>query len=388
MPDKNNHAKSIRRPLPPRPACGRYLGCIYFYITEGCNLRCRHCWINPPFESESQPKYPHVDLETFTHIVDQGLELGLAAVKLTGGEPLIHPEIEKVVDAIHSRRLKLNIETNGVALTPGLARRIMAGPERVALSISLDSHQAQTHEWVRGVKGSFAAALRGVKCMTDAGYKPQIIMSVMRRNAGGVEALVELAASMGAGSVKFNPVTPTARGKKLHENGEALSIEELLTLGKFVEDELSSRAGIPLIYAYPAAFRGFGNIKSRPNISGCGIFRSIGVLGNGKYALCGIGESLPEFIFGDARTDSLKDVWNHTPLLNEIREGLPGRLEGVCRDCVMRDGCLGSCIANNYNFYKKLFAPHRYCQTAYEAGLFPKSRLAPGSDHDRNYHPE
>jgi len=374
------------RKLPPRPECGRYLGCIYFYLAEGCNLRCRHCWIQPPFESEKKPKFPYVDLKTFRHIVDQGLELGLIAVKLTGGEPLIHPEIEKIIECIHEKDLKLNIETNGTTLTPELARLIMSSKKRVALSISLDSHLAKIHEWVRGVKGSFNATLNGVKCMRDAGYRPQIIMSVMRRNSGHVEDLVKLAESIGAGSVKFNPVTPTARGQKLHEMGEALSVEELLELGRFVDDDLQPRSKIRLIYAYTAAFRSVRNIKNRPNLSGCGIFRSIGVLGTGKYALCGIGESLPEFVFGDARTDSLKEIWNHTPLLNEIRAGLPSKLTGVCSDCVLKEGCMGSCIANNYNFYKDLFAPHRYCQTAYETGLFPKSRLKPGSRHDLNYH--
>jgi SynChlorMet cassette radical SAM/SPASM protein ScmF len=371
----------------PKPACGRYLGCIYFYLTEGCNLRCRHCWIKPPHESGDTPKYPYVDIELFKHIVDQALELGLITAKLTGGEPLIHPEIEKVISYVHEKGLRLNIETNGVAITPALAKLIVAAPQKAFLSISLDSHLAEMHEWVRGVEGSYNAALRGVKCMVEAGLRPQIIMSVMRRNRDHVEELVRLAESLGAGSVKFNLVTPTARGEQLHEQGEALDIGEILDLGKWVEDELQPRSKIRLFYSYTAAFRSIRNFKRRPKLNGCGILRSIGVLGTGKYALCGIGESLPEFIFGDARTDRLEDVWNNTPMLNEIRQGLPGKLSGVCSDCVFQTACMGSCLANNYYYYKDLFAPHRCCQKAYEAGLFPKSRLRPGSAHDLDYKP-
>jgi SynChlorMet cassette radical SAM/SPASM protein ScmF len=371
--------------MPPKPRCGYYLGAIYFYILEGCNLKCRHCWINPPFESEKKPKFPFVDIELFKHIVEQALALGLQTVKLTGGEPLIHPEIEKVLEYIHYKNLKLNIETNGVAITPELAKLILASKKRVNLSVSIDSHKSEIHEWVRGVEGSFNDAVRGVKIMVEQGFRPQVIMSVMKKNYEDVEGLVELAESIGAGSVKFNLVTPTARGEKMHERGEVLTIEELIELGRFVSDDLQTRAKIPLIYSHPPAFRTVSHIKKRPRISGCGIFRIIGVLGNGKYALCGIGESLPDFVFGDAKTDRLEDVWNDTPMLNRIRTGLPSELKGICSDCLMRKGCLGSCIANNYYAYGDLFAPHRYCQLSWEEGLFPKTRLVPGSKHDNGY---
>lgn len=371
--------------MPARPECGNYLGCIYFYILEGCNLRCRHCWINPPYESEKKPKYPFVDLELFKYIVEQALQLGLQSVKLTGGEPLIHPEIEKVLEYIHHKNLKLNIETNGVAITPELAKLILASKKPVALSVSIDSFRPEVHEWVRNVKGCFDNAVRGVKYMVEAGHRPQVIMSVMKENYMDVEGLVKLAESIGAGSVKFNLVTPTARGEIMHQRNEVLSVEELIELGRFIDEDLQPKSKIRLIYSQPPAFRTVSHIKKRPRISGCGIFRIIGVLGTGKYALCGIGESLPDFVFGDARKDKLADVWNNTPMLNKIRSGLPSKLTGICGDCVMKKGCLGSCVANNYYAYGDIFSPHRFCQLAYESGLFPKSRLVPGSELDRNY---
>ena len=90
-------------------------------------------------------------------------------------------------------------------------------------------------------------------------------------------------------------------------------------------------------------------------------------------------------IFGDVEKDRLKDVWNNTPILNKIRQGLPVKLEDVCADCTMKNLCLGSCIANNYYSSKRLFAPYWYCDQAYRAGIFPKSRLVPGSKADREY---
>ena len=57
------------------PASPHPLNMLYFYLTEGCNLRCRHCWIEPPFQAESE-QYPALDTELFRHIVRQAKAAG------------------------------------------------------------------------------------------------------------------------------------------------------------------------------------------------------------------------------------------------------------------------------------------------------------------------
>ena len=107
----------------------------------------------------------------------------------------------------------------------------------------------------------------------------------------------------------------------------------------------------------------------------CGILGILGVLANGSYALCGIGETVPDFVFGHSGTDRLEEVWNNTRVLQEFREGLPQRLEGTCGDCLMKGVCLGSCVAQNYYRTKNFWAPNWYCEQAYDLGLFPESRI-------------
>ena len=366
-----------------RPECGYRLRTIYFYLTEGCNLKCRHCWIAPNYEKCQNGKlnFPYVDFEIFKDIIEQGIELGLASVKLTGGEPLIHPQIEEIITYIHQKKLRLVIETNGVLVTPELAELILQG-ENSFVSVSIDSHKRETHEWIRGVPGSYNAAVKGIENLVSAGFKPQLIMSVMRRNTGHIERLVEMAVKLGAGSVKFNLITPVERGKALTDKGETLTIEELIELGKWIEDDLALRTSIILHYSHPFAFRRMSKLFGENDCGGCGIFSIMGVLGSGNYALCGIGQNVPEMVFGDARSDRLADIWNNNPVLQTIRKGLPQKLEGVCADCSMKKFCLGSCIANNYYKDKNIFAPYWFCKQALEAGIFPKSRLLPGSKSD------
>jgi len=349
---------------------------IYFYLTRGCNLRCRHCWITPEDRGDETSR-PVLDFDLLTSILQQGLDLGLSCVKLTGGEPLMHPRIHRVLERIRDLSVKLTVETNAVLCSTEIAA-LMKACKDPFVAVSLDGADAETHEWMRGVKGSFKATLQGIRNLVAAGLRPQIIMSLVRRNKDQVEALIRMAESLGAASVKFNLVQPTARGERMHQEGMTVPLEELVKLGRWVETELSSSSHIPLFYSHPPAFRPLGRLLAfdSDGCRTCGIFGIIGVLADGSYALCGIGETVPELVFGDSATRPLKEVWHYSPVLQEIRQGLPYRLTGVCADCLMKGLCLGECVAQNYYRSKSLWSSFWYCQEAYDLGLFPETRLA------------
>jgi SynChlorMet cassette radical SAM/SPASM protein ScmF len=204
-------------------------------------------------------------------------------------------------------------------------------------------------------------------------------MTLMRRNKDQIEAMIRLAKSIGAGSVKFNMMQPTAKGEKMHQDGEAVPTEELIRLGQWVENDLSTSTDLKLFYHHPLAFRPLGRMfgENGDGCGHCGILRIMGVLANGSYALCGIGEVVPGLVFGRVETDPLREVWETHSLLLEIREGMPHRLEGICENCLIKRICLGSCIAQNYYRHRSLWSPFWYCEDAQRLGLFPKSRVTP-----------
>jgi len=350
---------------------------IYFYLTEGCNLACRHCWLSPKLENKNII-YPTLSKELFKSILEQAMPMGLKAVKLTGGEPLMHPGINEILKIVKERKISLFIETNGVLCTPELSKEI-ASAKKAFVSVSIDGADAETHEWVRGVKGSFNAALGGIRNLVNAGIKPQIILTVMKHNKNQLEALVHLAESLEAESVKFNLAQPTGRGENLNEAGETLTLEELLELGQWVNNTLSTSTNLRLHYGLPLAFRSMSRMfgEKGDGCASCGILEIIGVLANGNYALCGIGEHIPELVFGNASKDPLETVWKNNEVLCELREGIPSRFEGICGNCHMKRMCTASCIAQNYYRSKGLWKSYWLCDEAYEKGLFPKTRMTP-----------
>lgn len=348
---------------------------IYFYLTDGCNLRCRHCWVAPKYRSEGISPSA-LDLYLFREIVKQAKPMGLTSVKLTGGEPLLHQEIEEILDFVRAEDLYLAVETNGLMCTPELAHKVAACKDPF-VSVSLDGAEAETHEWVRGVRDCFDSALEGIANLVNARINPQIIMTIMRCNRDQLEPLVRLVEILGGESVKFNILQPTARGERMHGSGEALSIEELVDLGRWVEGDLSASTSLRILYSHPMAFKPLGKMfgDSGDDCGTCGILGILGVLANGSYALCGIGETVPELVFGHAASDPLQNIWNDTPVLKELREGIPQRFEGVCRDCLMKGICVGGCLAQNYYRSKRIWAAYWYCQEAYDKGLFPATRM-------------
>jgi SynChlorMet cassette radical SAM/SPASM protein ScmF len=154
-----------------------------------------------------------------------------------------------------------------------------------------------------------------------------------------------------------------------------LTIAELITLGQRVERELAPTTKLRLHFDYPHAFRSLSRFATGDGCGVCGIKHILGVLATGHYALCGIGEQVPELVFGSVGLDSLEEIWRDHPILTAIRNGIPARLTGVCGRCLMKSRCLGSCVAQNYYRSRDLFAPFWFCEEAEGAGLFPASRL-------------
>lgn len=347
---------------------------LYCYLTQGCNLACRHCWLKPKLDPDGT-RFPVMDPEMFAGVVAEARPLGLQSVKLTGGEPLLNPKISEFLALIREAEMGLVVETNGVLATPALAADIARCPNAF-VSVSLDGPDAKTHERIRGVKGCFDKACDGIRNLIAVGLAPQMIMTVMRDNIEQIDTIIGLAEDLGCGSVKFNVVQPTARGEHIYDDPQVVTVEELIALGRHVELDLAPQTDVRLIFDVPSAFHPLSRIARAEDGGNCGILGILGLLPTGTYALCGIGEQIPELAFGTAGKDDLATIWREHPTLQRLRELIPDGLEGICGRCLMKQTCLGSCIAQNYYRTGSLSAPYWFCECAEAAGLFPKSRLA------------
>jgi MoaA/NifB/PqqE/SkfB family radical SAM enzyme len=114
-----------------------------------CNFRCKHCAI----DKLAKNKGPTLTVADVKRIADQADTMGLASICISGGEPLIFPDLKDIVDAIGPQRFVISIDTNGWLLNEEKIRWLVSiGVDRIHLSI--DGLEAN-HDDFRGVKGSW-----------------------------------------------------------------------------------------------------------------------------------------------------------------------------------------------------------------------------------------
>lgn len=366
-----------RRAASVLPAGVPPLAQLYIYVAGSCNLACRHCWIIPSFSIDGSSG-TYVALPLVRKAVVEARELGLKSVKLTGGEPMLHPQFRSLVELIAATGVDIVVETNGTLIDLGLAE-FLRGTEQVRfVSVSLDGATAAIHEALRMVEGSFDRAVEGIRHLRAVGYAPQIICTLHAGNLDEARAVVALAAELGCESVKFNHIQQVGRGRSFAASN-GVEVETLVRLSREFEAERSADSPVRVIFDIPTAFHSVHRLVSEKP-SHCGILTILGLLSNGDLALCGIGTSVPELVYGNIEHDRLSDVWSTSPGLAELRRVIPAELSGICSRCIHQYQCLGNCVAANYHATRKLGASFRFCTEAEEQGLFPRTRLKAGEN--------
>ena len=363
-------------PVADMPADCPALRTFYLYLSAGCNLHCRHCWITPTFVHGQPVPAECLDFDLLKSAVAEARPLGLAAAKLTGGEPTLHPEFRQIVDFLTAEGLELSMETNATRIDRELAVHLVARTNLKRVAVSLDSSVPEAHDRFRGVQGAFAAAVAGIGHFVAAGLRPQIIMSIYRGNLDQIEGLVELAIRLGAGAVKFNPVTQSGRGADLHRQGQGLDFDEWLALIHRIKGALQDR--YPEMHLGAMVPPAMSTVKELLRYggegAGCHVRHILGILGTGEMALCGIGRNVPELCFGKLGRDSLREVWLNHPVLVQMRKDLEGPYPGICGDCLHAGRCMTHCLAQNFEANGKLVSPSPLCAEAVRRGVFPATR--------------
>lgn len=346
---------------------------LYLYLTGGCNLHCAHCWLDPEFLPQEEKITDGLTVHDVKKAIAEARPLGLNNIKLTGGEPFLCNDIFKILDLISDEELSITIETNGTLIDRETAQ-FLSAKGISEISVSIDSPRASFHDSFRGVKGALDQAIAGVEQAVAQGINVQFIMSLVSENAGDIEPLMAMAEDLGAGSVKVNPVMPIGRGNTLTRKGRTVPVEELISLAKWSEGELAEKYGINVWFTIPSAFKPMDAFLKQKNAE-CNILNILGIVSTGNISICGIGREVKGLVMGNIREDSLRDIWINSPVLAALRDLVPKKMEGVCRRCILKGICLGSCRADAFVLSGSLATPFWICQEAYDKGLFPEQRI-------------
>jgi GTP 3',8-cyclase len=165
---------------------GRRATDLRLSVIDKCNLRCTYC-----MPADGLPWLPAAQLMTpteITRLVHVGVsELGVTELRLTGGEPLVRPDLEDIVAGIRAThpQLPVSLTTNGIGLTTRAATLAAAGLTRI--NISLDSLDAETFRTLAR-RDRLAEVLAGAEAAAAAGLTPVKINAVLMRGVNDHEA--------------------------------------------------------------------------------------------------------------------------------------------------------------------------------------------------------
>lgn len=166
---------------------------LWLYSNFHCNLACAYCC------AESSPKAdPRIlPLRLAAAAVDEFATQGGRELLITGGEPFLHPELDKLV-GYAAARVPVTLLTNAMVFGRGRRREMLDAMDRetVTLQVSLDSAGPALHDRVRGA-GSHARALTGIAFARELGFRVRIAATLHDGDLGGVDTLHAALDSMG-----------------------------------------------------------------------------------------------------------------------------------------------------------------------------------------------
>ncbi len=164
---------------------------VFLHVLTRCNLRCRHCYINP--EQHGRRRLPVERIERWLEVL--AARRPGANLVLLGGEPTLHPGLPQAVRA--ARRLgyaSVTIDTNGYLFHDILER--VTPSEVDVFSFSLDGATASVNDRVRGA-GSYEACVDGIRRARARGFRTSVIFTVSRANIDELEAMGALTTGLG-----------------------------------------------------------------------------------------------------------------------------------------------------------------------------------------------
>ena len=300
VPDAATLPGSLLQMLRAKAQAGNIPLHVMLELTNGCNLRCRHCYV------AVHSRRGELRLDEFKAALDQLAKAGSLFLTFSGGEPLTRKDFFQIAAYAREKEFSFTLFSNGTLITPRVADRLRElGPERV--EISLLGGKAATHDGITQVPGSFERALRGARLLAERGVRAQFKTTWMRENVEEAEQIVSLARDVGA-SFRSAALVIHRRDGSAEPAGLRVTTEQMRAMARHGYDR---RPGLAVPPPPPPLTE-----EQKQAMSPCGAGQTscrIDALGN-VYPCAAI-----DIVLGSLREKPFAAIWHGSPELAHIR---------------------------------------------------------------------
>lgn len=337
---------------------------ISWNITRRCNLKCAHCYLDAK-ELSGEDELTTVEAKKALDRISATSPQ--AMLILTGGEPLLRPDIYYIAEYASSLGLTVVIGTNGTTIKAGSIKRLIDAGVK-GFGLSLDSAESFRHDRFRGMAGAWARTMEAVEILRSNGCDFQLQFTATRENRDEIPGIIRLAEEKGAKAVNVFFLVCTGRGQEMTDLTPK-EYEEVLRYiaraGKDYKGRLLVRARCAPHFVRIASEEG---IDSASFTSGC-------IAGKGYLRVSPDGFVTPcPYIPVNAGSLNIKDFGLDHILTNDPAFKLLNRADqnGPCKDCEFAVSC-GGCRARALASTGDLMGADPWC------GYVPEKKAAPSS---------
>lgn len=332
---------------------------ISWNITGACNLGCPHCYLDA-----RQPWPRELNTQEAFHLIDQMAEAGTELLIISGGEPLLRPDLASCVSRATNQGILVVLGTNGMLIDRQRAKGLKENGV-VAVGISIDSLDPAKHDAFRGMPGAWQQAVNGIAACRDEGLDVLIHTTALKMNQQEISAIVQFAHHRGARAFHLFFLVCTGRGERLTD----LSPPEYLSLLSLILDAQEHYPDM-MVRARCAPYIGRMALER-----GLPLFGGAGCLAGTSYCrITPVGEVTPcpylPMVTGSVRESPLLGIWDSSPELACFRKPQL-QLKGKCGQCSFSMGaiCIG-CRARAFALTGDVLAEDPGCvfQTLQSAG--------------------
>lgn len=225
------------------------------FITEKCNAKCLYCYVN----DVNAPDDHSIDKrlmngEDWKQLIDDLIDRGVRAFSLVGGEPMVSPWCEELINHLHKRGVFFNLTTNGSLVL----KQIDLLKKVSQLTVSIDGDE-QSNDRVRG-KGWHKRAIDAIEAATSAGIPCRLSVVVTRYNRDQIQYIVDLCDRLNM-YVTFTPCLDapenrfeTTRDLMLDDSELREFFKDLLRWKKKTKRIMNSEKSVHYMINYPGTF--------------------------------------------------------------------------------------------------------------------------------------